>query len=608
MSDPHIDSPFAGPPLPSQELIAIAEPAAIDPRATLRAMRLIRRRTLFNTLKAKFSDSRLRVVLIVFFSTAFWLGLFLVFEDGFAFLNRHRFVTGYLVELLFSLFFGSLLVMLLFSVGIILYTGLFASEEARFLLVRPIPPDHIFAYKFQEALFFSSWGFLLLGSPVIAAYGVTVRATPAFYLVALLLIVSFVLIPASMGALACLLITQLLPRRRRETLIALAVVLIGGAIPLGIRIWRSARGSFFSPSQINDLVEQIDFGNLPFLPSDWISKGLVAATRPDSLTDALFYLLVLLSNGLFFFLLTAACYRVLYRRAYNRLYSDILPRTARRDHWLQGAVEWVFGFLPRPIRALIVKDVRTFLRDPVQRLQVLIFIGLQFVYFTTIGRMSHYMENAYWQTLISFFNLTVTGLILAAFTSRFVFPLLSLEGQRFWILGLCPVSRSAILWGKFAFAAGGTLMVTLLLTCLSGFMLRLSLTLMATQLLTMFILCLGISGIAVGLGARFPETAENDPSKIAAGFGGTLNLVLSLVFIMVVVGAMGVPAHFYSITQTVEAGRLEQEFEGLRESAWSIQQYRVGLLVGTSVALVVGAIATWLPMRLGLASFQKREF
>ena len=62
-----------------------------------------------------------------------------------------------------------------------------------------------------------------------------------------------------------------------------------------------------------------------------------------------------------------------------------------------------------------------------------------------------------WVNMVSFLNLSVVGLLLSTFTTRFVFPMISLEGRRFWILGLLPVRRTTILWSKFFFAAGGAI-------------------------------------------------------------------------------------------------------------------------------------------------------
>ena len=62
--------------------------------------------------------------------------------------------------------------MLIFSTGIILYTGLFQSRGGAYLLTTPAAPDRIFAYKFFEAMAYSSWAFLLLGSPMMVSFGI----------------------------------------------------------------------------------------------------------------------------------------------------------------------------------------------------------------------------------------------------------------------------------------------------------------------------------------------------------------------------------------------------------------------------------------------------
>ena len=61
--------------------------------------------------------------------------------------------------------------------------------------------------------------------------------------------------------------------------------------------------------------------------------------------------------------------------------------------------------------------------------------------------------------------------------------------------------------------------------------------------ITCVALCSGLSAIAIGLGAMMPDLRESSPSKIAAGFGGTLNLVASALFIMVLVLLTAIPWH-----------------------------------------------------------------
>ena len=43
------------------------------------------------------------------------------------------------------------------------------------------------------AISFSSWGFLLLGSPMLVAYGISVQAPTAFYGIFFLYLISFVI-------------------------------------------------------------------------------------------------------------------------------------------------------------------------------------------------------------------------------------------------------------------------------------------------------------------------------------------------------------------------------------------------------------------------------
>jgi ABC-2 type transport system permease protein len=200
--------------------------------------------------------------------------------------------------------------------------------------------------------------------------------------------------------------------------------------------------------------------------------------------------------------------------------------------------------------------------------------------------------------MVSFLNLAVVGLILSTFTTRFIYPMISLEGHCFWILGLLPVERDTILWSKFWFASLGSWLPCGLLVLLSDMMLQVPALVIGVHQLTCVLLCLGLASIAVGFGAMMPNFRETSPSKIAAGFGGTLNLVLSALYIMVVVVLTALPCHFYLL-----AGK------GPWGSAFFSEQYlKMWLIGGTSAAIVVGAIATIVPLRRGLRAFRQLEF
>ncbi len=545
-------------------------------------------------------------------SAVFWVGLLLLFLEGFGVLKRHQLVSGYLIELVFGLFFSTLLVMLVFSTGMILYAGLFDSEEAKFLLVRPIPTDFVFAFKFQEAMFFSSWGFVLLGTPMTVAYGLTVDAPALFYLLGVMYFVAFSLLPGSVGALVCLFVARFFPRRKSEFFVATIIAIVGVGTIAAYRAWTSLRATDLSRSQLAQFLEHLHLGNLPFMPSSWMSKGMLAASHADGFSRSVFYLLVLLSNALFAYLIAAAAFRTQYRLTYDRVHSHNFLRRRSGRSWVPAIVDCLFPFLPASVRVLIVKDVRTFSRDPVQFSQLLIFTGLVGFYIVALGRMKFYATDPYWRNMISFLNLTLMALFMTAYTSRFIFPLLSLEGQKLWILGLCPISRDSILWSKFVFSAAGASLLTSLLMLFSSLLVRPDPFLAWLQFLMIPILCCGVSGISVGFGARFVDLKQTDPSRIASSFSGTLNLVVCLFFITIVIVAVILPCHLYSLDQLSSVARTDVEENGTRfrdEDGPYLTTQTFWTWMGASIVLNagLGLAATLVPMRIGVRAFRMME-
>jgi ABC-2 type transport system permease protein len=132
--------------------------------------------------------------------------------------------------------------------------------------------------------------------------------------------------------------------------------------------------------------------------------------------------------------------------------------------------------------------------------------------------------------MVSLLNLTAVAMALATFTGRFVYPLLSLEGRRLWVLVLAPWPRTRVVTAKFVFAllVGGPVSVGLVV--LSGAMLELAAPVVLYQATIIACMAVGYSAGALGLGARLADYDEDNPAKLVAGYGGTINLMASLLF------------------------------------------------------------------------------
>jgi ABC-2 type transport system permease protein len=579
-------------------LAAIPSASAPPPTSQALLLQWLRWRQVRNTLRVVVKQSTLRVLTVVLCSAFIWGSLFAMSFAGFGQLRSQEQIPldGRIMGLLFDMMFLTLTVLLVFSTGIILYSSLFASPETAFLLSGPLAADHIFAHKFQAAVGFSSWAFVLLGSPILLAYGLQVNGGAPWYFYALmpLYFLGFVLLPGSLGGLLCLLLVNFFPQRRRSVLVgAVAVLVMATAAWAYARLVPNVQRAGLSQDWLQQLLGEFSLFRGPLMPAGWISQGLQAAALGEA-GEAVYFLAVIWGNGLFLYVATAWVARRLYRRGYNRLAAGGTPRKRYGTSWMDRLLGAVLAFLDPQTRLLTVKDFRTFRRDPAQWAQVLIFVGLALLYFSSMRRFYEQDFRGPYQNGISLINLVAVAFLMCAYTGRFIFPMLSLEGRKFWILGLLPLRRDRLVWGKFAFSVTGCLFFSEMLIIISDVMLSLPWFLVALHALTIGVLSVAFSGLSVGLGACLPNFSENDPSKIAVGFGGTLNLVAGLVLLLVVVGLMVMPCHL------VMAGRQER---GL-----AVDGAEVGIVLGALVGVAVGAAATVIPLRAGAWALRRMEF
>jgi ABC-2 type transport system permease protein len=571
--------------------IAIPAQAATNQAAVFQHLRL---RIFRNTVVTVFHDSPLRLATILFSSLLVWLGVFGASSLGFHHLLVQQIpFAGGIVGTMFDMLFLALGVMLIFSTSIILFSSLFSSPEARFLLSTPASADQVFAYRFHGAVAFSSYAFVLLGSPILLGYGWMYSVPWYFYFLLPLFFLGYILLPGSAGALICLLAVNYLPRKPKQLAIAAGSLILLIALVWGYRLSLAARDAISDPDALQRLFGYFSFSRNDFLPSHWMSRGILEAARGD-FRASMGRLTLVWSQGLFAYLVAAWTAKRLYRPGFNRLSTGDSLRRRYGGHWLDRWLEVAVGFLHPQTRLLIVKDFRTFRRDPAQWGQILIFAGLLIFYTTNTRRFYNEELGHYYQSGVSLLNLTATAFLLCAYTGRFIYPLLSLEGRKFWILGLLPLQRDRLLWGKFGFSAAGALLIAESLVVGSDVLLGIDSLVVILHAVTVFVLALGLSGLSVGLGACMPNFRESDPSKIAVGFGGTLNLIVGLLFVLTILGSMALPSHVAQALTFTDTGR--PPF-----FAWLIP---VGLAFGS----VIGFCAVVLPLRAGARTLQRMEF
>jgi len=514
--------------------------------------------TLWRRLKSVGEQSRLLTTVTFLFVASYLVLAYWLFYVGLRFIARFPGLGTPLTERLMFLLFAFLFVLLLISNLIISYSNLFRNRETSFLLTMPVRSDTIFQWKFIESTLLASWAFVFLIAPLLGAYGITRGVPWHFYVVTLLLVGLFIVLPAVIGSFCAVNLARYLDRRLFQVI---AIVSLGALIT-GAAIW--FRPEAVSPDStetrvlavLDKMLSRTRFAEFAFIPSYWLSSSVLQWAN-GSLLGAGFFVLVLLSHVAFFGMLAFTQMGNLFYDAASTVQSrasvfarwewfHLLQRRKQEALYAIGQAERLAGYLDwlgPDVRALMVKDFRMFWRDTTQWAQSLMLFGLLAVYIFNLRHFSQQLNNPFWTHLVSFLNLGACSLNLATLTTRFVYPQFSLEGKRLWVVGMAPLGLVKVVKTKYWMANAASLVVTLGLITMSCYMLEMSLGRTLFFGMAVSVMTLTLTGLAVGLGALYPNFKEENPSKIVSGFGGTFCLVLSFLYILgsVVLLALSTP-------------------------------------------------------------------
>jgi len=540
-------------------------------------------------LRILLTRRRFRLVTVILTVSVFWSALFWGFYRAFVFLQGFLGLGEILIDRLIYLLSFALFGMLVISNAVISFQLHYKARETASLLSLPLPCSSLFLYLLSETVVLSTWATVFLVLPVALAYGLTHALPPWGYLGFPLFGFSLAALAALLGSLLAAGIPRILASPRLKVLAAAAILALA-LVPLGRRFVRPPppRVSDQRMFLVNDLLKHSRLTLNPLLPSYWAAEGFLQFVRGRP-ARAWEFLAVLGVNLLFLSSAVHLAAGIPYYRTWA-LYRGRGGGQKRVSAMPQLRGE-VLAFLSPPARAFLVKDAKTFLREPSQWIQALVLFGLLAIYIVNIKNMPTDVRQLFWKNLITFFNLGASSLILATLTTRFVFPALSLEGRTFWVLGLAPARRSLVFWSKFWTSFLAALLVTEGLIALSNHILEVPAGLRMIAGGTILLMCLALTSLALGMGAIFPDFKEDNPARIASGFGGTLSLVLSLIYIAITLGI---------VVATVQLAAFRK--------GWSAPFQAWLLPAGITAAVLFTAAVTGFSLRLGRRALDRRDF
>ncbi len=556
----------------------------------LRPLLWVKGRVLRHLVRNFFSGGIVAPISVAVIGTLFTVGGAALFLAALQFLASFPTVGSLLVDRILILFFVTLMVMLTFSAMLISFSTLYKAEEMKLLWTLPIGPVALFRARTGESIFLAAWAFIVLGGPMLICWGVVQGAKAEFYVVLPLLLIPFTLVCGLAGALLTLGLAYIFPRLSWRTLcvlVGLAALAAGGYVLAAFEVWR-VRGSS-SLVLLNQILVGLHNLQSPLAPSYWAFAGLGAAARGNLASAAKFGALLWI-NVLMLEVVLARFVPRLFFPGYSAL-SKASGRPGRK--FGQGILAWLgrrLWFLQPAEAALSLRDFRLFWRDPAQWSQFLLFAMLMAVYVGNIQHLPRGVNSPVWINILHYLNLLSCALLLATLTSRFIYPLVSLEGKTFWVVGLAPISRSRLLRQKLWLSLSTTLVFSEIMVAASCYRMAIPMTRIAEFCLVILLMNLTLSSVAVGFAAIYPNFEEDNPSKIVNGAGGIINFFASLTYTVISVLVLAAPHHFLQSEQITPDA-----------TGWWINASWVAFI---AMSLAFGTI----PLLLGMTRFRRFEF
>jgi ABC-2 type transport system permease protein len=446
----------------------------------------------------------------------------------------------------------------------------------------PVETEKIQLSKTIETFFTSSWMVILFALPVFIAYGDVYEAGINYYLMFPPIFITFLLIPSGIGITITHIIARALPAKNARDVLMLLGIIFLFVIFLLFRLLQPEK--FLKPESFQTLLEYLkSIGtDSAFMPYHWATQSLLPMLTGET-GDGMFFTMLLMSNAAFALLIASWSGSLFYRDAINKSLG-----VKRRG--LRFPIERLF---PQNVQklpsALLVKDLKIFLRDNSQWPQLLLLFALVIIYLynfkvlplEAIPEASFYLSN-----FIAFINLGLAGFVLSAIAARFLFPAVSLEGQAFWVVKTSPVRMKDFLRSKLISGLIPLIILSEILVCITNVILEVSGLMFFISTVTILVMTISIGGLGIGLGAIYPKFKYNNIASIPTGFGGILFMILALSLVTLTIVFEALPLYLYFSVSVIN-------------KVFSTREIII-TIISFSTVILLNSICFYVPLKIGV--------
>jgi len=437
---------------------------------------------------------------------------------------------------------------------VVSYSTFFKSREVGFLLTTPISFAKIFFIKFLDNFFYSSSTLLLMVSAALAGY-TSYMGLPWFFipLEVLFLILPFMFIAGTLGAITLLVIMRLAAIfGMKKVLTSLAILYAASTILFYI---------FSSPVQLvtnvfayfpnlNNYFGFLESPLVKLLPNHWVADALywIAAGKLIAAGWNIYLLIVVAVLLIFFALFLARKWFYKTWLVFLNL-SNELSLKKRKNHKTLFSFEKK-SFLKPTHEALLKRELLLFIRDPSQWTHFLVMAFLITIFIlsiSSIDMMILKVYNIYLKTIVYLIIYLFNMFLIASMSLRFIFPLVSLEGETIWKIRSAPLNFKKMMLTRLFIYFSVIFIIGQVLNFVSNFQFSIMLAIIS-QLNTAFVTITLVS-LNFGMGSAYSNFKEKNPIRVASSQGASLTFLFTIIYLVFLIILLFAPLsnYFYAI-------------------------------------------------------------
>lgn len=433
---------------------------------------------------------------------------------------------------------------------VVSYSTIFKTKEVGYLLTKPVSFTKIFLIKFLDNFFYSSSTLLLMVTAAISGYASYYKLTWTFIPFAItFLIIPFMFIAGTLGAIILLLILNLAGRFGIKRIIGLLASVYATAVIVfyisSSPIELVTKVFAYFPN-INNYFGYLESPLLKLLPNYWVADSLywITSGRPEA---AGWYIYLLIVTSVLFLMLAMFLAKKWFYKTwllFLNISSELSIKKRKTDKDIFSLEK--FSAL-KPIREVLIKrELLLFIREPSQWTHFLVMLFLISIFILSISNidvaiLKYY--NVYLKTLIYLIIYLFNVFLIASLSLRFIFPLVSLEGQTIWKIRSAPLNVKKLLLTRLLVYFSVIFVIGQMLNFVSNYQFSFLLTIFS-QLNTTFITVTLVS-LNFGMGSFFANYKEKNPIRVASSQGASLTFLFTIIYLAFLVILLFTPINNY---------------------------------------------------------------